>query len=98
MSDFARQEIASTAKTLRIEKGRTFAFVSGLGGHSIREQNERLALNPWWAAVYTATQGANFGALFCAFHRNGVENEAHCYFKDIEGNIADEFALISHVR
>ncbi len=45
------QSIASTANTLVIEEGRSFAFVSGLGGRSIRGQNRYD--EPWWASVYT---------------------------------------------
>jgi hypothetical protein len=87
MSNFKTQSIAST--TLRIEKGKTFAFVSGLGGKSIRGQNE-IANKEWWAAVYTSEQGANYGALFCMFN----ENKTHCYFRDIDGKIPDEFDII----
>ena len=93
MDDFEMQGVASTSSILNIEKGKTFAFVSGLGGHSIRGQNDELAGKAWWAAVYTAAQGANFGALFCTFNKDGVESRAHCYFKDIDGNIPDEFDL-----
>ena len=95
MANFEAQTIASTSNPLRIEKGKTFAFVSGLGGQSIRGQDEELAANPWWAALYTAADGANFGALFCTFNRDGIKNEAHCYFKDIAGTIADEFDVIA---
>lgn len=35
----------------------------------------------------------NTWALFCAFNENGVENRAHCYFKDISGKVADDFYL-----
>ena len=59
MEGLETQSIASTSTTLKIEKGKTFAFVSGLGGHSIRSQNNELAAKPWWAAVYTSAQGAN---------------------------------------
>jgi len=84
MDDFETQSIASTSNTLRIEKGRTFAFVSGLGGKSIRGQNDELAANDWWAAIYTSDQDANYGALFCIFNKEGIENRTHCYFKDID--------------
>ena len=98
MDNFATQSIASTATTLRLEKGKTFVFVSGLGGKSIRDQDEELAKNPWWASIYTSNQGANYGALFCLFNENGVENRARCYFKDITGNVPDTFVLVSNVK
>ncbi len=93
MANFETQSIASTSSTLQIEKGKSFAFVSGLGGIGIRSQNDALAANPWWAAVYTSRQSADFGALFCTFNENGVENRAHCYFKDIGGAVPDQFDL-----
>ena len=100
MSDFETQEIASTDNTLLIEPGYTFAFVSGLGGRNIRDQVDALALNPWWAAVYSETQDANFGALFCNFNHNGVLENAYCYFKNIDEVIVDEFYItnINHYR
>jgi hypothetical protein len=80
--------IASTSDTLEIKRGRSFAFVSGLGGKSIRVQKLD---GKWWAKIYTADQGANYGALFGVFNLNGVENMAEFYFKDINGKIADHF-------
>ena len=93
MDDFETQSIASTSTTLKLENGRTFVFVSGLGGHSVRAQDDELAVKPWWGSVYNSTHGANFGALFCAFNAGGVETRAHCYFKDVGGVIADDFLL-----
>ncbi len=94
MDSFETQSIASTS-TLRISRGKSFAFVSGLGGVSIRGQDDQLAAKPWWAAVHTSEQGADFGALFCTFNHNGVENRSHCYFKDLNGVIPDEFEVIA---
>jgi hypothetical protein len=98
IDNFETQSIASTSNTLRIEKGKTFVFVSGLGGRNIKDQDDELAAKDWWAAVYTARQGANFGALFCTFNENGVENKAHCYCKDIDGKIPDQFDILSDSR
>jgi len=96
IDNFRNQSIASASNTLRIRRGKTFAFVSALGGHSIRNQNGTLAANDWWASVYTSKQGANYGALFCVFNQNGIKNKAHCYFKDIDGRVPDEFDVISN--
>ncbi len=96
MNNFETQSIASTANTLVIEDGKSFAFVSGLGGDSIRRQVR--FDEPWWASVYTYNQGANFGALFCTFFVNSKPNRARCYFKDIDGNVPDKFELISKVK
>ena len=64
------QTVASTSNTLVITKGRTFVFVSGLGGKSIRGQLRCLPSTPpygckgEWASIYTSNQNANYGALF----------------------------------
>ncbi|MBI2337477.1 MAG: metallophosphoesterase [Deltaproteobacteria bacterium] len=97
MSNIENQTVVSTSSTLTLDAGQTFVFVSGLGGNSIRAQNDSLAANPWWASVYTSTQNANFGALFCIFNYQGTENTAHCYFKDIDGSTPDTFDLISNL-
>lgn len=98
MDNFGTQKIQSTSNTLEIDRGHSFAFVSGLGGKGIRPQKKALADKPWWASVYTKSQDANHGALFCNFGDGGVDNEAYCYFKDIDGNVPDEFHLINLIN
>ena len=93
MSSFQRQEVASTSDTLVLENGKSFAFHSGLGGESIRDQEQE---GEWWAAIYTSDQSANYGALFCTFF-DGGEKQASCYFKDIDGEVPDQFDLVSEV-
>ena len=95
MDDFDTQSVASTSDTLVIDQGESFVFVSGLGGHSIRDQELD---GPWWASIYTEDQGANFGALFCEFFADGEPERASCYFKDIDGNVPDRFELLSAVK
>jgi hypothetical protein len=95
LDDFEAQSVASDSDSLVIDEGASFAFVSGLGGHSIRDQEQG---GPWWAAIYTSDQGANFGALFCEFFADGEPDRATCYFKDIDGNVPDRFELISAVK
>lgn len=95
MSSFENQIIASYSSTLELEDGRSFAFVSGLGGSSIRNQNQNW---PWMASVYTSDQNATFGALFCKFFDNDNPRHASCYFKDINGTIQDQFELISKLQ
>ncbi len=94
LSSIENQTIASTSDTLVITPGESFVFVSGLGGRSIRDQERG---GDWWAAVYTSDQGANFGALFGVFGVDDREDMAYFYFKDIDGNIADEFWVASEV-
>ena len=94
MDNFETQSIASKSDVLHVDGGRSFAFVSGLAGHSIRGQDDSLSSKPWWAAVYSAAQSADFGALFCVLNHEGVENRGYCYFKDVNGVIADAFGVI----
>ena len=95
MDNFETQSIASKSSALHIEEGKSFAFVSGIAGYSIRGQDYELAANPWWAAVHTSDQGATHGALFCVLNRNGVENRGYCYFRDLNGVIADAFEIVA---
>ncbi len=103
LSSFPSQTVAGTGNVLVLApddpdttagEGRSFAFVSGLGGMSIRPQ---LLDGDWWANIYTSDQGANYGALFGVFNYQGNPRLAHFYFKDIDGNVADEFFVRSTV-
>ena len=84
---------------VRVVPGATFVFVSGLDGSSIRDQ-ERCApttypygCNGEWASIYTSDQGAKFGALFIEFHVDGDPGKARGYFKNVDGQIIDEFTI-----
>lgn len=92
LSSMENQIVASTSDTLRLSPGRTFAFVSGLGGKSDRDQERS---GDWWASIYTSDQGARPGALFGVFNRNGEERLAEFYFKNIDGEIIDHFWVFS---
>ncbi len=95
LSSIVNQTVASSSETLVVTKGKTFVFVSGLGGESIR--NQELSGN-WWASIYTSTQNANYGALFGTFFVGGKPNAASFYFKDIDGKIVDRFDVVSNVE
>ena len=101
MSSMENQTVASTAQPLVLaaddsntaaDEGRSFAFVSGLGGASIRVQQ---LSGDWWASIYTSTQGADYGALFGVFNVNNDPRLAHFYFKDITGKVVDDFTVRS---
>ena len=85
------------ADSLCVEPGKTFVFVSGLGGLSIRDQKRCLpetfpyGCNKEWASIYTSNQGAKYGALFITFHVDGNPHKAHGYFKNVSGEVIDEF-------
>jgi calcineurin-like phosphoesterase family protein len=84
---------------LRVAPGATFAFVSGLGGRSIRDQERchpthyPYGCNGEWASIYTSNQGAQYGALFIEFHVDGNPTRARGYFKNIDGKVVDEFTI-----
>jgi hypothetical protein len=103
LSSMEQRTIASTTEPLVLsadtagtaaDEGRSFAFVSGLGGSSIRDQERSAA---WWASVYTSTQGADDGALFAVFHVAGDPRLADFYFKDVSGAVPDEFRVRSQL-
>jgi predicted phosphodiesterase len=88
-----------TADELCVGPGRTFVFHSGLGGHSIRQQERCFPAEfPYgckgeWARIYTATQDATHGALFMTFHVDGDPAKAEGYFKNIDGQVVDSFTV-----
>ncbi|MCK6562624.1 metallophosphoesterase [bacterium] len=97
MSSFQDQVVASRSDTLVLsaddpatpaDEGRSFVFVSALGGRSIRDQELE---GDWWASIYTSDQQASHGALFGIFNYAGKEGLAKFYFKDINGVVPDEF-------
>ena len=96
-------DIASTSNTLVLradhpgtgaDEGRSFAFVSGLGGKNIRPERRDGA---WIASKYSSTQHARSGALFGVFNYQGNPRKAYFYFKDIGGSIPDDFYVESTV-
>lgn len=87
---------------LRVKAGSTFVVISGLGGYTTIHSQERcLPISyPYgckgeWVSIYTSENQSFPGALFCIFHVDGKPNNAKCYFKDINGNILDEFQITS---
>ncbi|MFQ6030187.1 MAG: LamG-like jellyroll fold domain-containing protein, partial [Dehalococcoidia bacterium] len=91
----------SDPNQLLVEPGSSFAFVSGLGGQSIRNQDRCLpttypyGCNGEWASIYTSDQGARNGALFITFNVDGQPNKARGYFKNVNGEVIDTFEITS---
>ncbi|MCF6361664.1 MAG: IPT/TIG domain-containing protein [Cyclobacteriaceae bacterium] len=108
MSHFENQVISSTSNTINLQKdnpatagldeGRSFAFVSGLGGKGIRDAEGGLDNNPWWASVYHINNGGQHGVLFGEFNYNGDATLARFYFKDIDGTVIDTFFVRSELE
>ena len=100
MTDVRNQIVdpsCSDRNNLCVSPGRSFVFVSGLGGVGIRDQNRCLPTTyPYgckgeWASIYASDQSATYGALFITFHVDGNPNKARGYFKNINGEIIDQF-------
>jgi hypothetical protein len=89
---------------LRVAPGATFVFVSGLGGASIRDQERchptayPYGCNGEWASIYTSDQNAQYGALFIEFNVDDDAEKARGYFKNIDGEIVDEFTITSQMN
>jgi sugar phosphate isomerase/epimerase len=87
LSDMSSQNVASKSSTFTVEEGKTFAFVNGLGGVGIRDQERG---GDHWAKIYTSSQGARYGAMFGNFY----DNRAEFYFKNVRGEVIDEFTVL----
>jgi hypothetical protein len=108
LSSFSTQTVASTQAPLALaaddpatleDEGRSFAFVSGLGGRSVRAQQLCVATPcDWWASVYTSDDpGATYGALFGIFNYQGNPRLARFYFKNVNGEVVDDFLVESQL-
>jgi len=89
----------SDRNNLCVDAGRTFVFVAGTGGQGLRNQDRCLPTKyPYgckgeWASIYTTDQGVKHGALFIEFNIGGNPNRAHGYFKNINGQVIDDFFI-----
>ncbi len=86
------------ANILCVAAQKTFAFVSGLGGKSIRTQQRCGPTDTSpdcriWAKIYTADQQADYGAMFITFNVGGDPTKAQGYFKNIQNQVVDTFTI-----
>lgn len=95
MSHFRKIKVFDFEPDLKVGQGLSFAFTNGLGGAEIRPQAlcKKPTQCPQWANIYTKTQGAKPGALFCTFNKSGHPHQAQCYFKNIDGDVIDDFRI-----
>ena len=87
-------ELQADDRSTPADEGRSFVFVSGLTGRGIRDQDRG---GSWWASIYTSDQGARYGALFGEFNYNGDATLARFYFKNVNGQLIDEFFVRSRL-
>lgn len=98
MSSQIVDSTCTSASSLCLGPGRTFANVVGLGGNSVRDQQRCLPTTPpygcngEWAFIYTSNQSATFGAQFIVFNA-GDPNLATGYFKNVTGQTVDSFTI-----
>lgn len=106
LRDMSRQTVDllwSDPGMLRVGANSSFVAVAGLGGKSIRSQNRCLpttypyGCNEEWASIYTSDQGAEYGVLFIEFNVDGDARKANGYFKNVNGEIVDEFTVTADV-
>ena len=99
LSDMSDQIVVDDRSPYVLQPGQTFTAVSGLGGRSIRDQERCLppvppyGCNGEWAVIYTSDQSATWGALFLQFHVDGNPLKARGWFKNVDGDVVDEFEL-----
>jgi hypothetical protein len=94
---------------LEVGPGKTFVFVPGLGGASVRPFDHVLHdSDTWWASYYASNawrkngdvqdlkgELGSPGALFIRFHVDGNPRKAEAYFKDVTGRVVDTFTMFS---
>jgi len=89
---------------LEVAPGRTFVFVSGLAGNSVRAFDTNTHNDDTWWASYTTSDrwfrngvmqsgGGTHGALFIRFNVNENPRQATGYFKEITGRVVDTFTI-----
>jgi len=92
LSSFEHQTVES--EELVVSEGKSFAFVSGVAGVGVRAAARSLT-DTYWATALDMSHDLKSGSLFCTFNVSGENDTAHCYFKQIDGTIRDEFNVSS---
>jgi len=92
LSNFQSQTVES--EQLIVRAGYSFAFVSGVAGAGVRAAQRSLT-DPYWAMALDSGKGLKSGSVFCTFNQENVSDSAHCYFKQIDGVVRDEFNVTS---
>ncbi|WP_146156256.1 metallophosphoesterase [Enhygromyxa salina] len=94
-----------TADLMVVGQGSTYVSVVGLGGRNIRDyEADKHDDDTWWASIYTSNLylkngepvddwETESGALFIDFNVDGNPNKAHAYFKNIKGEVIDEYDI-----
>ena len=88
---------------LQVAPGASFIFVNGLGGNSTSGDQGRCLPTSFpygcygeWASIYTTESASQPGVLFIEFNIDGDPNRAHGYFKNVGGQINDDFYITAN--
>jgi hypothetical protein len=111
MNSFASNSqlrVDNFANDVTLDFGKTFLFVNGLSGSSIRNECDGYGSKEWWASwaagngnkgVFGNTnQGSSYGYVGCTFKPNGVANRADCFFEDVNGRVFDRYSIYSNIQ
>lgn len=90
---------SNSSNPIRLGRGRSFVVVNGIGGYSIHTMDRGMLANEWWAAHWDgggrskASPADVSGAFFCEYHVMGDPRLARCYFKNVRGDLIDDFYI-----
>jgi hypothetical protein len=101
MSSFESFEVDQPDELILLNKGRSLAWVSGIGGIPLREGDPTLVSNHWWASTAATKNTAttiNFGAVFCKFNLNGELRRAFCETKVVGNRVIDSWEMTSDLQ
>jgi predicted phosphodiesterase len=92
---------------LQVGLGSTFVFVAGMGGVGIRDyEADQHDDDTWWSTIYTSDRyiregeeiegfEVELGVMFIDFYVDGDPYKAHAYFKNLTGEVIDEFDIFA---
>ncbi|KAJ3355789.1 hypothetical protein GGF32_001805 [Allomyces javanicus] len=81
---------------LDVRPGSTFAFVTGLGGESVRSLSRKMPDRPWLVRAAGADQSARAAAVLCEFYPGDDPFSARCEVRDAvrdEENVYDQWTM-----
>ena len=97
---------AGSPSLMELKKGSTFVVVSGIAGQGLRDYDPSHDDDTWWATLYAGGKHLKngelvsdstyaFGALFVDFHIDGDPKKARGFFKNVAGEIVDDFSIVT---
>ncbi|KNE68246.1 hypothetical protein AMAG_12920 [Allomyces macrogynus ATCC 38327] len=99
MGSFEKFEMMNATAThdqLDVRPGSSFAFVTGLGGESVRSLSQKMPDRPWLVRAAGADQNARAAAVLCEFYPGDDPFEAKCEVRDAvrdEETVYDQWTM-----